>query len=59
MKNKNTESNILLANIQEGYNLPAVYFQVKVDKIFEKKDIKTVLNLNQLTGHRFDNFYSG
>lgn len=58
MKNKNAESNILLANIKEGYNLPAAYFQVIVDKALEKKDIKTVLNLNQLTGRRFDNFYT-
>ncbi|MCU0289572.1 MAG: hypothetical protein MUF15_24655 [Acidobacteria bacterium] len=58
MKNKNDENNILLTNIREGYNLPAVYFQVKVEKALVKKDIKTVLNLNQLTGSRFDNFYT-
>jgi hypothetical protein len=58
MKNKKAESNILLANIKEDYNLPAAYFQVKIDKAFERKDIKAVLNLNQLTGKRFDNFYS-
>lgn len=58
MKNKKDENSILLANIQEGYNLPSVYFKVKVEKAFEKKDITTVLNLNQLTGNRFDNFYT-
>ncbi len=58
MKNKKDENSVLLANIQEGYNLPSVYFEVKVEKAFEKKDITTVLNLNQLTGNRFDNFYT-
>lgn len=58
MENKTDENKILLTNIQEGYNLPNAYFKVLVNKALVKKDITTVLNLNQLTGQRFDAFYA-
>jgi hypothetical protein len=55
-KNKNDESTIL-KSIREGYNLPEAYFKVKVEKATSRKDVITVLNLQQLTGNRFKNFY--
>lgn len=33
------------------------YFETKVEKATSKKEIKTVLNLEQLTGSRLENFY--
>jgi len=56
----NTESKeetIVLKSIREGYNLPEAYFKVDVGKATTKKNIATVLNLQQLTGNRFENFY--
>jgi hypothetical protein len=53
----NQGENIILDTIQEGYNLPKAYFDVTVEKAVEKKNIATVLNLQQLTGSRFENFY--
>lgn len=55
-KNKNDEI-IVLKAIREGYNLPEAYFEVEVGKATSKKEIKTVLNLEQLTGNRLKNFY--
>lgn len=46
-----------LKAIREGYNLPDAYFAVEVKKADAKKDVITVLNLEQLTGNRFDDFY--
>lgn len=47
----------VLEIIREGYNLPDVYFDVDVRKAGKKEDIKTVLDLEQLTGKRFESFY--
>jgi len=55
-KNKKDESTIL-KSIREGYNLPEAYFKVEVNKAVSKKGVSTVLNLQQLTGNRFENFY--
>ncbi|MDQ1355284.1 MAG: hypothetical protein QG657_5594 [Acidobacteriota bacterium] len=57
MENKNKTKDILLQSIREGYNLPEAYFKVEVEKARSKKDIITVLNLEQLTGARLKNFY--
>lgn len=56
IKGNHSES-VILKTIEEGYNLPRAYFDVKVEKAIEKKNIATVLNLQQLTGNRFENFY--
>lgn len=53
----NSEESIILKSIREGYNLADVYFKVEVGKAVTKKEIKTVLNLEQLTGKRLKNFY--
>ena len=55
-KNKKKES-IVLKPIREGYNLAEAYFEIEVKKATSKKEIKTVLNLEQLTGNRLKNFY--
>lgn len=55
-KTKQGES-IVLKTIREGYNLTPSYFQLKVKKATTKKEVATVLNLEQLTGNRFKNFY--
>jgi hypothetical protein len=55
-KNKKDESTIL-KSIREGYNLPEAYFKVKVEKAASREDISIVLDLEQLTGNRFENFY--
>lgn len=55
-KNKKEES-IALKPIREGYNLAEAYFEIEVKKATSKKKIKTVLNLEQLTGNRLKNFY--
>ena len=55
-KNKDEEK-IILKTIREGYNLAEAYFEVDVGKATTKKEIKTVLNLEQLTGNRLKNFY--
>jgi hypothetical protein len=55
-KNKKEES-IVLKPIREGYNLAEAYFEIEVKKAVSKKEIKTVLNLEQLTGNRLKNFY--
>ncbi len=54
---ENKEENIILKAIREGYNLPKAYFAVEVEKATAKKNIATVLNLEQLTGNRFESFY--
>jgi hypothetical protein len=56
VKNKKEES-IVLKPIREGYNLAEAYFEIEVKKAASKKEIKTVLNLEQLTGNRLKNFY--
>jgi hypothetical protein len=43
--------------ILKAINLPDAYFEVTVDKAADRKSIATVLNLQQLTGKRFKNFY--
>ncbi len=43
--------------IREGYNLPETYFNIEVEKASKRKDIITVLELEQLTGSRFERFY--
>jgi hypothetical protein len=48
---------IILKTIREGYNLPDAYFEVKVDRATTRKAVATVLNLQQLTGKRFKDFY--
>lgn len=53
----NKKESIILKSIREGYNLPEAYFEVKVKKATARNDIATVLNLEQLTGSRFKNFY--
>lgn len=57
MENENKTKDILLQSIREGYNLSEAYFKVEVEKARSKKDIITVLNLEQLTGARLKNFY--
>jgi hypothetical protein len=57
MGKNNKEESIILKSIREGYNLADVYFEVEVGKAVTKKEIKTVLNLEQLTGKRLKNFY--
>lgn len=57
MKKNKKDENIVLKFIREGYNLPEAYFEVEVGKATSKKEIKTVLNLEQLTGNRLKNFY--
>jgi chromosomal replication initiation ATPase DnaA len=52
-----SEEKSLLNSIREGYDLPEAYFKVEVSKAASKKDVATVLNLEQLTGNRFENFY--
>jgi len=47
----------LLTAIKEGYNLPEAYFKADVKRAVVREDITTVLDLQQLTGSRFDNFY--
>ena len=54
---KNKEESIILKSIREGYNLAEAYFEIEVGKAMSKKEIKTVLNLEQLTGNRLKNFY--
>jgi hypothetical protein len=51
------EEDIILKTIREGYNLPEAYFAVEVEKATAKRNIATVLNLEQLTGNRFKDFY--
>jgi tetratricopeptide (TPR) repeat protein len=51
------DENTILKSIREGYNLPEAYFKVEVEKAVSKKGVSTVLNLQQLTGNRFENFY--
>lgn len=43
--------------IRAGYNLPEAYFAVEVRKATSKKDIITVMELEQLTGSRLRDFY--
>ncbi len=57
MKKNKKDDTVLLKAIQEGYNLPEAYFKVKVEKALSVKDIITVLDLEQLTGSRLENFY--
>lgn len=57
MENKRSEKSLALKSIREGYNLPDAYFEVEVNKATSKKEIKTVLNLEQLTGSRLRDFY--
>ena len=52
-----SKKDIFLETIQEGYNLPDVYFDAKIKKATNKKNIVSVLNLQQLTGNRLKNFY--
>ncbi|MGE5342571.1 MAG: hypothetical protein ACM3SY_13935 [Candidatus Omnitrophota bacterium] len=56
MIEQNNDNKILTA-VREGYNLPNVYFELDINKALNKENIRTVLNLNQLTGNRFENFY--
>ncbi len=53
----NRKENVILKTIREGYNLLDAYFTVEVKKAAAKKDVITVLDLEQLTGNRFDDFY--
>jgi hypothetical protein len=55
-KNKKDE-NTILKSIREGYNLAEAYFKVKVEKAASRENISIVLDLEQLTGNRFENFY--
>lgn len=53
----NRKDSAIIEKIREGYNLPATYFKVEVEKAAQKKDIITVLELEQLTGSRLERFY--
>lgn len=53
----NRENSVIIDRIREGYNLPATYFNLEVEKAAKKKDIITVLELEQLTGSRLKSFY--
>lgn len=53
----NPKENIILKTIREGYNLPDAYFAALVKKAQDKKDGTTVLNLEQLTEKRYQDFY--
>jgi hypothetical protein len=55
-KNKKKDDAVLKA-IREGYNLPEAYFQVEIEKALSRRNIITVLELEQLTGSRLKNFY--
>lgn len=55
--NGNQKDSVIIDRIREGYNLPENYFAIEVKRAAEKKDIATVLELEQLTGSRFDRFY--
>lgn len=57
MGKKKKNENIVWKPIREGYELPEAYFKVEVGKATSIKEIKTVLNLEQLTGNRLTNFY--
>lgn len=57
MENETKEQTNLLKSIREGYSLPEIYFDMKVEKARAIKDIITVLELEQLTGTRLKNFY--
>jgi len=48
---------VLLQKIKEGYNLPENFFEIEIEKASEKRSIATVLDLQQLTGNRFESFY--
>jgi len=52
-----TGKDIFLETIREGYELPDVYFDAKINKATDKKNIVSVLNLEQLTGKRLKDFY--
>jgi hypothetical protein len=48
---------IFLEAIREGYKLPDAYFDAKINKATDRRDVKSVLNLEQLTGKRLKDFY--
>jgi len=57
MKKDKKDEKLGLDSIREGYSLPDAYFDVEVGKATYKKDIITVMELEQLTGSRHTNFY--
>lgn len=50
---------VLQETIRRGYGLPRAYFDLDVKRATEKKDISMALNLKQLAGSLFEDFYVG